>query len=135
MSVSPLEALAAVPTPLLSDTLTLGIEHLTHDQATALLGELRAADGADRRADPGRGRQGRRGRHHAYDGCLSAGAWVKAFGHQTSAEAAARCGPRGCCRSGVLPNTAARWPPAACPGRHAAVIGDAVTGAPAGAIA
>ena len=72
---------------------------------------------------------------HAYDGCLSTGAWVRALGHQTMAEAARTVRTARTLRSGVLPNTSAALAAGAITGRHAAVIADAVKDAPAGAIA
>ena len=44
---------------------------------------------------------------HAYDGCLSASAWVRAVGHQTMGEAARTVRTARTLRSGVLPNTTA----------------------------
>ena len=72
---------------------------------------------------------------HTYDGCLSASAWVKAVGHQSSAEAARTVRTARTLRSGVLPNTIAALAAGAITGRHAAVIADAVKDAPAGAVA
>ena len=134
VSGNPLRALAAVRT-LLSDTLTHGVEHLTHDEAAALLGELRAvAAQTDALTLAVVGKVDADGTH-TYDGCLSATAWVKAVGHQSSAEAARTVRTARTLRSGVLPNTTAALAAGALSGRHAAVIADAVKDAPAGAIA
>jgi hypothetical protein len=133
-SGSALQALAAVRA-LLSDTLRDGVERLGHDDATALLRDLRAATAqVDALTLAVVGKVDADGTH-AYDGCLSTGAWVKAIGHQTSAEAARTVRTARTLRSGVLPNTTAALAAGAITGRHAAVIADAVKDAPAGAIA
>ena len=112
-----------------------GVEHLTHDQSTALLAQLRALTAkADALTLAVVGKVDADGTH-TYDGCLSASAWVKAVGHQSSAEAARTVRTARTLRSGVLPNTTAALAAGAITGRHAAVIADAVKDAPAGAVA
>ena len=119
----------------LSAALSDGVEHLSHDQSTALLAQLRAlAAKTDALTLAVVGKVDADGTH-AYDGCLSTGAWVRALGHQTSSEAARTVRTARTLRSGVLPNTSAALAAGALSGRHAAVIADAVKGAPAGAVA
>jgi hypothetical protein len=128
------QAVAAART-LLTDTLTAGVEHLSHDQCTALIQQLRAAAAqVDALTLAVVGKVDADGTH-TYDGCLSPTAWVKAFGHQTKTEAARTVRTARLLRSGVLPNTAAALAAGGLSGRHAAVIADAVRGAPAGAVA
>src|SRR6478735_4415036 len=129
------EAGVASADTALTAALRDGVEHLTHDQSSALLTQLRALTAkADALTLAVVGKVEADGTH-AYDGCLSATSWVKAVGHQTSAEAARTVRTARTLRSGVLPNTVAALTAGAITGRHAAVIADAVKDAPAGAIA
>ena len=112
-----------------------GVEHLSHDESTALLAQLRGLTAkAEALTLALVGRVDADGTY-ALDGALSAGAWVRAFGHQTPGEAARTVRTARTLRSGVLPNTTAALAAGAISGRHAAVIADGVKGAAAGAVA
>jgi hypothetical protein len=112
-----------------------GVEHLGHDQSTALLGQLRTLSAkADALTLALVGRVDADG-SYTLDGALTAGAWVRAVARQTPAEAARTVRTARTLRSGVLPNTTAALAAGAISGRHAAVIADGVTDAPAGAVA
>jgi hypothetical protein len=119
----------------LTTALRDGVEHLTHDQSSALLGQLRTLAGkVDALTLALVGKVDADGTH-TYDGCLTTGAWVRAVGHQTLAEAARTVRTARTLRTGVLPNTSAALAAGAISGRHAAVIADGVKDAPAGAVA
>jgi hypothetical protein len=129
------EAGVAAADTALTAALRDGVEHLSHDQSSALLTQLRALTAkADALTLAVVGKVDADG-SHTYDGCLSTGAWVRAVGHQTMAEAARTVRTARTLRSGVLPNTAAALAAGAITGRHAAVIADAVKDAPTGAVA
>ena len=65
-----------------------GVEHLTHDQSTALLTQLRAITAkAEALSLAVVGKVDADGTH-TYDGALTTGAWVRAVAHQTPGEAA-----------------------------------------------
>ena len=107
VSSAGVEADVASADTALTAALRDGVEHLTHDQSTALLAQLRALTAkADALTLAVVGKVDADGTH-AYDGCLSASAWVKAVGHQSSAEAARTVRTARTLRSGVLPNTTA----------------------------
>jgi lactam utilization protein B len=112
-----------------------GVEHLNHDQSAALLAQLRALTAkADALSLAVVGKVDADGTH-TYDGCLSTGAWVRAFAHQTPAEAARSVRTARTLRTGALPNTTAALAAGAISGLHAAAIADGVKDAPAGAVA
>ena len=112
-----------------------GVEHLTYDQAAALLAQLRALTGkVDALQLSLVGKVDADGTY-ALDGHLSPRSWVQALAHQTSGEAARTVRTARALRSGCLPNTSAALAEGAISGRHAAVIADGVTGAPDGAVA
>ena len=112
-----------------------GVEHLSHDQSAALLDQLRVLTAkADALSLVLVGRVDADGTY-ALDGALTAGAWLRAIGHQTPGEAVRMVRTARTLRSGVLPNTAAALAAGAISGRHAAVIADSVQDAPAGAVA
>ncbi len=120
---------------VLTRALDHGVEHLTHDQSAALLRQLRSLSAqVDALTLAVVGKVDADGTH-AYDGCLSTGAWVRAIAHQTPAEAARTVRTARALRGGALPNTAAALAAGAISGRHATVIADAVRDAPAGAVA
>ncbi len=122
MSSAGIEADVALADSALTAALRDGVEHLTHDQSTALLAQLRALTAkADALTLAVVGKVDADGTH-AYDGCLSATAWVKAVGHQSSAEAARTVRTARTLRSAVLPNTTAALVAGAISGRHAAVM-------------
>jgi uncharacterized protein DUF222/HNH endonuclease len=119
----------------LTAALREGVEHLTHDQSTALLTQLRALTAkADALSLAVVGKVDAEGTH-TYDGALTTSAWVRAFAHQTPAEAARTVRTARTLRTGALPNTAAALAAGAISARHASVIADGVTDAPAGAVA
>ena len=112
-----------------------GVEHLGHDQSTALLGQLRVLTAkADALTLALVGRVDADG-SYALDGALTAGGWLRAVAHQTPGQAARTVRTARTLRSGVLPNTTAALAAGAISGRHAAVIADGVKDAPAGAVA
>ncbi len=112
-----------------------GVEHLGHDQLTALLGQLRVLTAkADALTLALVGRVDADG-SYALDGALTAGGWLRAVAHQTPGQAARTVRTARTLRSGVLPNTTAALAAGAISGRHAAVIADGVKDAPAGAVA
>ncbi len=130
-----IEADIASADTALTAALHEGVEHLSHDQSTALLARLRALTAkADALTLAVVGKVDADGTH-TYDGCLSTGAWVRATAHQTPAEAARTVRTARALRSGALPNTSAALEAGALSGQHASVIADAVAGAPAGAVA
>src|SRR4051794_31256289 len=91
----------------LTAALHAGVEHLTHDQSSALLGQLRALSAkADALSLAVVGKVDADGTH-SYDGALTTSAWVRAVGHQTPGEAARTVRTARMLRCGVLPNTAA----------------------------
>lgn len=119
----------------LSRVLDQGVEHLTHDQSTALLAELRTLTAqADALTLAVVGKVDADG-SYALDGAVTPGCWVRAVTRTTSGEAARTVRTARALRSGVLPHTAAGLAAGRLSGRHAAIIADAVTDAPAGAVA
>src|SRR4029079_12487938 len=129
------EAAVGVADTALTGALRDGVEHLTHDQSRDLLQQLRTLTAkAEALTLAVVGKVDADGTC-SYDGLLTTGSWVHAFAHQTKAEAARTVRTARLRGSGVRPSTAAALPAGDLSGRHAAVIGDAVNGAPAGAVA
>ncbi|MDQ1624806.1 MAG: hypothetical protein QOJ49_304 [Actinomycetota bacterium] len=129
------EADLAVADTALTRALHAGVDQLTHDQSTALLAQLRVLSAkADALTLALVGRVDAAGTY-TLDGALSAAAWVRAVAHQTPGQAARTVRTARTLRSGLLPHTSAALAAGAISGNHAAVIADAVTDAPAGAVA
>lgn len=129
------EAGVASADTALTAALHQGVDHLSHDQSTALLAQLRVLTAkADALTLALVGKVDADGTH-TYDGALSAGAWVRAVAHATPGQAARTVRTARALRGGMLPNTAAALAAGALSGAHAAVIADAVADAPAGAVA
>jgi hypothetical protein len=129
----PVQALAAVRSTL-SDAVRDGVEDLSHDQCAELMAQLRAtAAQVDALTLDVLGKVEADGTF-ALDGAVTAGSWMRAVSHATPGEAARAVRTARVLRSGLLPNTAAALAAGAISARHAAVIADGVTGAPAGAV-
>ncbi len=92
-----------------------GVEHLGHDQSAALLDQLRVLTAkADALTLALVGRVDADGTY-ALDGALTAGAWLRAIGHQSPGRPPARCGPPAPCAPGCCPTPRRRWPPGRSP--------------------
>ncbi len=119
----------------LTRALDQGVEHLGHDQSTALLDQLRVLTAKAEALSLALVGQVDADGSYALDGALSTGAWLRAVAHQTPGEAARTVRTARTLRSGILPNTAAALAAGAITAGHAAVIADGVKDAPAGAVA